>query len=182
MVYYQGKQEKLEMNNSFFQGVIKMTEPDHPFSAESDDDTSSYYTIEQVAIQTGMTKRTLRYYEEMGLLPPTSRTGGNYRRYTDAEVQRLQRIKKLRDLLGVSLQEIRELLEAEEERGQIKQAYKQETDALAKKIQLERADELILQQIQLIEQKIAGLEQMRTALFERLERHKQKKKELDQNK
>ncbi len=38
------------------------------------------YSIEQVASRTGLTKRTLRYYEEVGLLPPTGRTEGNYRR------------------------------------------------------------------------------------------------------
>ncbi len=64
------------------------------------DDERTYYTIEQVATRTGLTKRTLRYYEEVGLLPPTGRTEGNYRRYSESDVQRLERIKELRDLLG----------------------------------------------------------------------------------
>src|SRR5712692_7848559 len=62
--------------------------------------TQRLYTIEQVATRTGLTKRTLRYYEEVGLLPPTGRTEGNYRRYSEADIQRLEYIKKLRDLLG----------------------------------------------------------------------------------
>src|SRR6266478_5616080 len=86
----------------------------------------NFYTIEQVASRTGFTKRTLRYYEEVGLLPPTDRTEGNYRRYTEADVKRLDKIKKLRDLLGFSLADIREIMEAEDERGQIKVAYKNE--------------------------------------------------------
>src|SRR5579875_3670164 len=86
-----------------------------------------WYTIEQVANRTGLTKRTLRYYEEVGLLPPTDRTEGNYRRYSQADVQRLERIKELRDLLDFSLSEIRIFLTVEEERGQLKQAYRQET-------------------------------------------------------
>src|ERR1700716_3450920 len=122
------------------------------------------YTIEQVATRTGFTKRTLRYYEEVGLLPPTDRTEGNYRRYSEADIQRLNRIKNLRDLLGFSLTDIRELLEAEDERGQIKVAYRHETEAVAKIAQLDRADELIRAQLHLIEQKIAGLEQMRATL------------------
>src|SRR6266576_6327536 len=80
------------------------------------------FTIEQVAARTGLTKRTLRYYEEVGLLPPTDRTEGNYRRYSEADVKRLDKIKKLRDLLGFSLADIREIMEAEDERGQIKVA------------------------------------------------------------
>src|SRR5438128_9345764 len=94
------------------------------------DDEQTYYTIEQVAARTGLTKRTLRYYEEVGLLPPTGRTEGNYRRYSETDIQRLDRIKKLRDLLGFSLADIREIMQAEDERGQIKVAYRHETEAL----------------------------------------------------
>ena len=136
------------------------------------------YTIEQVATRTGLTKRTLRYYEEVGLLPPTGRTEGNYRRYSEADIQRLEYIKKLRDLLGFSLAEIRELLEIEEERGQIREAYRQETDVAVKVAQLERTDELIRRQLHVVEQKQAGLEQMRTTLLAKLERHKRVRKEL----
>src|SRR2546427_9726039 len=113
------------------------------------DDEQTYYTIEQVATRTGLTKRTLRYYEEVGLLTPTDRTEGNYRRYSEMDIQRLERIKKLRDLLGFSLAEIRELLNADDERGQIKVAYRQETEASAKISQLDRADELIRSQLHL---------------------------------
>jgi|SRR6266700_2958829 DNA-binding transcriptional MerR regulator len=136
------------------------------------------YTIEQVAIRTGLTKRTLRYYEEINLLPPTDRTEGNYRRYSEADIQHLERIKELRDLLGFSLSDIRQLLQAEEERGLIKLAYRQETDPEGKIAQLDRADELIHQQLHLIEQKIRGLEQMRSSLLTKLERHQQRKNEL----
>src|SRR6476661_4626578 len=62
-----------------------------------------YYRIEQVAARTGLTKRTLRYYEEIGLLPPPTRTEGNYRLYSAADIARLERIKRMRDLLGFSL-------------------------------------------------------------------------------
>jgi DNA-binding transcriptional MerR regulator len=138
----------------------------------------SLFTIEQVAERTGLTKRTLRYYEEVGLLPPTDRTEGNYRRYSEAEIQRLERIKKLRDLLGFSLADIRKLLDAEDERGQIKVAYQHETEAAAKIAQLDRADELIHSQLHLIEQKLAGLEQMRAGLLAKLESHQRTREEL----
>ncbi len=133
------------------------------------------YTIEQVAIRTSMTKRTLRYYEEVGLLSPTGRTEGNYRRYSEEDVQRLERIKELRDLLGFSLTDIRELMHAEEERDSIKVAYLQETEVSAKIAQLDRADALIRGQLVLIEEKLTALEQMRTSLHTRLERHELKR-------
>jgi DNA-binding transcriptional MerR regulator len=141
-------------------------------------DEPRLFTIEQVSAQTGLTKRTLRYYEEVGLLPPTDRTEGNYRRYTEADVKRLDKIKKLRDLLGFSLADIREIMEAEDERGQIKVAYKNETEAAAKIGQLDRADELIRRQLHLIEQKMIGLEEMRTALQAKIEHHKHVREEL----
>jgi MerR family transcriptional regulator, repressor of the yfmOP operon len=139
------------------------------------------YSIEQVATRTGLTKRTLRYYEEVGLLPPTGRTEGNYRLYSEDDVQHLERIKKLRDLLGFSLADIREILDAEDERGQIKVAYRQETEAAAKVAQLDRADELIQRQLHLIEQKIDGLEQMRASLLAKLEHHQRDRSELLKN-
>ncbi len=141
----------------------------------------SLYTIEQVATRTGLTKRTLRYYEEVGLLPPTDRTEGNYRRYSGSDIERLERIKKLRDLLGFSLSDIRELLEADDERGQIKVAYQHETDTAAKVAQLDRADELIRSQLHVIEQKQDGLEQMRATLMAKLERHANIRKNLLSN-
>jgi MerR family transcriptional regulator, repressor of the yfmOP operon len=154
-----------------------MIEADEQFSI-SGLNSDCLFTIEQVSARTGLTKRTLRYYEEVGLLPPTGRTEGNYRRYNKEDIQRLERIKKLRDLLGFSLADIREVLNAEDERGQIKVAYQHETEATAKIAQLDRADELIRSQLHLIEQKMEGLEQMRTGLLSKLERHRNTREEL----
>lgn len=154
-----------------------MIDADKQFSI-SDLNSYNLFTIDQVSARTGLTKRTLRYYEEVGLVPPTGRTEGNYRRYNEEDIQRLERIKKLRDLLGFSLADIRELLNAEDERGQIKVAYEHETEAAAKIAKLDRADELIRSQLHLIEQKMEGLEQMRAGLLSKLERHKYSREEL----
>jgi len=153
----------------------------HEQYSSTSTDERSLFTIEQVAERTGLTKRTLRYYEEVGLLPPTNRTEGNYRRYSEADIQRLERIKKLRDLLGFSLADIRTLLDAEDERGQIKVAYQHETEAAIKIGQLDRADELIQGQLHLIEQKLAGLEQMRAGLLAKRESHQRSREELLKN-
>ena len=150
------------------------------FSSENTDDVR-FYSIDQVAAQTGLTKRTLRYYEEMSLLPPTGRTEGNYRRYSDEDIHRLEHIKKLRDLLGFSLADIRAMLEVDDERGMLKEAYRHETDAAAKIAQLDQGDELIRRQLQMIEQKMAGLEQMRSLLEANIERHERKRQQLLDN-
>ena len=83
----------------------------------------SYQRIEQVAARTGLTKRTLRYYEEIGLLPSPTRTEGGYRLYSEADVQQLERIKRLKDLLGFSLAEIREMADAEEQRQHVREPH-----------------------------------------------------------
>ena len=144
----------------------------------ADTDVQSLFSIEQVATRTGFTKRTLRYYEEVGLLSPTGRTEGNYRRYSEADVELLERIKNLRELLGFSLADIREIIVAEDERVQLRDAYKHETEVDAKVAQINRADELIRNQLHLIEKKLAGLEQMRTKLTANLEHHEQIRNEL----
>lgn len=141
-------------------------------------DAACSYSIEQVAAMTGLTKRTLRYYEEVGLLPPTDRTGGNYRRYSAEDVRRIERIKNLRDLLGFSLADIREMLETDDERGLLREAYRHESEAAAKIAQLDRGDELLRRQLQLIDQRIEGLEQMRHSLLQKIEHHRQVRRDL----
>jgi DNA-binding transcriptional MerR regulator/uncharacterized glyoxalase superfamily protein PhnB len=65
-----------------------------------------WWKIGQVAARTGLTTRTLRYYEELGLLVPSGRLAGGHRVYTGVDLARLYRICLLRRL-GVPLAEIR---------------------------------------------------------------------------
>ena len=73
--------------------------------------TDRLLQIGQVAERIGLSLRTVRYYEEMGLLPPAQRSEGGFRLYTDEHVDRLQLIKGMKPL-GFSVQEMRELLDA----------------------------------------------------------------------
>ncbi len=63
-----------------------------------------------LAKKTGLSVRTLHYYDEIGLLSPSSRTGAGHRLYSADDVLRLQQIRSLRSL-GFGLEEIRECLE-----------------------------------------------------------------------
>jgi DNA-binding transcriptional MerR regulator len=67
------------------------------------------YQIGELAVRTGTTPDTLRYYERLGLLPGPARTSGGYRVYTDDAVERLRFIKQARTL-GLTLHEIRTLM------------------------------------------------------------------------
>jgi len=66
------------------------------------------YRIGELAAKVGLTERTIRYYEELGLLESVKRLDGGTRVYTSDDVRRLRFIRKLK-LLGLSLQEMREL-------------------------------------------------------------------------
>ncbi len=136
------------------------------------------YRIEQVAERLQTTKRTLRYYEEIGLLPPAERTEGGYRLYSDEDITRLERIQRLKDLLGFSLAEIRALLHADDERLLVRAAYRQESDPAAKLRHIEEADRLSRQQLTVVERKIAGLEQMRQEIMQRLNHYEEHRREL----
>ena len=85
--------------------------------------------IGEVAELTGTTPRTIRYYEEIGLLPgPDDRAQGQHRSYSDADVERVREIVRLRDLLGLSLEQLSKLLEAETARAEIRREYQQTED------------------------------------------------------
>lgn len=70
------------------------------------DQPAAGWRIGDVAAQVGVSTRTLRYYEEIGLLSPSGRTAGGERRYQDGDVAQLRRILELRDLLGMNLEAI----------------------------------------------------------------------------
>ena len=69
--------------------------------------------IQEVASETGLTSRAIRYYEELGLLEPAARSDGDYRLFDDSDVERLRYIRELRDDAGFSLAQISQLLEDE---------------------------------------------------------------------
>jgi DNA-binding transcriptional MerR regulator len=89
--------------------------------------------IQEAAAEVGLTPRSVRYYEEMGLLRPAARSEGDYRLYDATDVERLRFIKDLRDDAGFSLAEIAQLLEDEEARERGHAAFHASTDPLERK-------------------------------------------------
>lgn len=70
--------------------------------------------IGEAAALAGVSTRTLRYYQELGLLTPAGTTAGGARRYSDSDVARVHRIRHLQDLVGFDLNEIRTVVNAED--------------------------------------------------------------------
>ncbi|MEX2291548.1 MAG: MerR family transcriptional regulator [Mycobacteriales bacterium] len=70
---------------------------------------AAHVQIGDVAERTGLSLRTIRWYEEVGLVPPSARTSGGFRLYTDGDIERLELVKRMKPL-DFTLEEMRDLL------------------------------------------------------------------------
>jgi MerR family transcriptional regulator, repressor of the yfmOP operon len=91
--------------------------------------------IGELAERTGVTPRTIRYYEEIGLLGAGERRKGEHRTYDESDAERILELTRLRDLLGLSLDELKRLVEAEDARAAIRRRFR-ETDSDAERLRL----------------------------------------------
>jgi MerR family transcriptional regulator, repressor of the yfmOP operon len=76
--------------------------------------------IGEAAGQAGVSCRTLRYYEELGLVRPVRHASGGARRYSAQDVARLRRIRELQELLGFDLGEIGDILRNEDQLAELR--------------------------------------------------------------
>ena len=138
---------------------------------ETPPDDHAYLQIGEVAERTGVTQRTLRFYEEKGLLKPPSRLDGGFRLYSQEDVTRVERIKELQSLLGLSLADIKEMVEADEVKLQIKATYRRDAKVSERKAKLGRAIEVTEHQAAIIDQKLRALQEMKDTLEEKLRQY-----------
>lgn len=131
--------------------------------------------IGEVAERVGVTPRTIRYYEERGLLDRGDRTKGSHRTYDETDVHRLNELIRLRDLLGLSLDDLVELAEAEEARAALRDQWHGDPTDEERVAILDQAVALVERQLELVrarqqtlaafagelEQKLASLQSRR---------------------
>ena len=109
------------------------------------------YRIGEVAERVGVTTRTIRYYEELGLLGCDSgRPKGAHRLYSDVDISRLQELIRLRDLLGLSLEELVEIAEAEDVRAGLCNQWDGEADPAERLRIVQAATPLVERQLALL--------------------------------
>lgn len=100
------------------------------------------FKIDDLARETGLTKRAIRYYEEIGLLPAPERSKGGIRLYVQSHIDRLKQIVNARDVLGFTLQEIHDFVSIsealEDHRLHFRQMDKKK-DKLGKLLEIEQA-------------------------------------------
>jgi MerR family transcriptional regulator, repressor of the yfmOP operon len=135
--------------------------------------------IGEVAELTGVTPRTIRYYEEIGLLGPAGeREQGKHRCYSEQEVERLQEIVRLRDLLGLSLEELSQLVEAQAATAEIRREYRETDDPERHRTLLNQSMVLIASQLELVRGRLTELTKLEQELTERQQRITGKLEEL----
>ncbi len=137
--------------------------------------------IGDVARLVGTTPRTIRYYEEIGLLPEApARPSGQHRLYSDAEVERLREVMRLKELLGVTLDELKTLLSAEEARAEVRaQLRRDDVDAERRRELLNEALGHIDRQLELVRHRAGELAKLENELCETRRRAKRKIRELE---
>jgi MerR family transcriptional regulator, repressor of the yfmOP operon len=134
--------------------------------------------IGEIAERSGVTPRTIRYYEELGLLPRSERELGKHRVYTEADVERIRELTRLRDLLGLSLDELRSMIAAEDVRAELRRRF-HETDARDEQLALlDEALPHIEAQLALVRRRLSALRELETELAERRRRVVRRRREL----
>jgi DNA-binding transcriptional MerR regulator len=123
------------------------------------------YRIGEVAERVGITPRTIRYYEELGLVHASAaHVKGTHRLYTEADVTRLTELVRLRDLLGLSLDELTTLAEAEEARAELRDRWAQTEDAVERLRIIESAIPHVERQLALVRSRQLTLAELEAEL------------------
>jgi DNA-binding transcriptional MerR regulator len=136
------------------------TQPKDVTEAAPREGSDAGIRISDAATRVGVSARTLRYYEELGLLTPSLYTPGGERRYTSGDLAHLQRILELREVLGMNLDEIREFLALETRLDELRASYRATKDATSKKARA--AQNVTLQEALVLNESLA--EQISTKL------------------
>ncbi len=121
--------------------------------------------IGEVAELTGTTPRTIRYYEEIGLLPGSAeRVQGQHRCYSAQDVDQLRRLLRLKELLGLSLEQLSSLLEAESARAELRREWAEAEDPATQRRILDQSLQHIDAQLELVRDRRRELEQFESEL------------------
>lgn len=127
------------------------------------------FRIGEVAERLGVTPRTIRYYQELGLVHAgAGHVKGTHRLYTEADVARLADLMRLRDHLGLSLEELRALVEAEEARAELRGRWAESHDDAERTAILENAIPHVRRQLELVRARQRTLDEHECELSSRL--------------
>ena len=142
---------------------------------------TSRLRIGEVAELTGTTPRTIRYYEELGLLPvAVGREPGSHRLYEQADVERLRDVLRLKELLGMSLEELRELAAVEVARASLRREWDQGIEDPARRREvLTEALGYVERQLELARRRRVDVTKLEGELRAKRDRLRDRLRELD---
>jgi DNA-binding transcriptional MerR regulator len=141
--------------------------------------TATPLRIGEVAERLGTTTRTIRYYEEIGLLGGGEREAGRHRVYEEADVERLSDALRFKQLLGLSLEELKALLEAEEARAALRTEWHSGlADEGRRREILEQALGHIDRQLELVRRRRLDIDALEAELAEKRGQIRRKLREL----
>jgi DNA-binding transcriptional MerR regulator len=122
--------------------------------------------IGDLARRAGTTPRTIRYYEELGLLPSVAeRDAGRHRTYSEDDVERLEQLLRLKDILGLTLDELRDVVEAEDARNALREEWRHGTPSPGRRREiLTEALEHIALQLALVQRRRDKLDALQAEL------------------
>lgn len=156
----------------------KPSTADHtaPGAGGSPDEQDVAVRISEAAAQAGVSARTLRYYEELGLLAPSDYTAGGERRYSRDDLARLDRILELRSVLGMNLDDIKRFLDADARLEHVREAYRAKK-GVGTKAAREEQRALLVEALELnealtgqLDAKLARMDAFRSTLLANAER------------
>jgi len=158
---------------------MSTTVPTRRSAEVADDAPPKLLRIQEVSEVVGLTPRTIRYYEEVGLLAPAARSEGAYRLYDEDDLDRLRFIKAMRDHAGFSLAEIATLVEDEQVRSRSRDRYLATTDPRERREILEAGAARLDRQISTLRAKRDRLDGMIEETRERRERIERRLADLE---
>lgn len=135
--------------------------------------------IGEAAARVGVSSRTLRYYEELGLLTPSGRTPGGARRYTDDDIARLEHIRELQELMGFNLDEILAVMRIEDRLAKLRAEWQAGRPPERRAEMIEEALRHNADLRARVEAKIARLGAFLDSLDEKRERYRRVQREMD---
>jgi DNA-binding transcriptional MerR regulator len=128
--------------------------------------------IGELARAAGTTPRTVRYYEEIGLLAESeARVAGSHREYGSDDVARLRELLRLKQMLGLTLDELKVVMHGEDARAQRRREYQSTTDPAERQRLLTEARDHIDSLLAIVGRRKEELESFEAELNERRQRH-----------
>ncbi|NNN13121.1 MAG: MerR family transcriptional regulator [Acidimicrobiaceae bacterium] len=134
------------------------------------DNEEGILRIGEVTKVAGLTARTLRYWEEIGLISPIDHVENRERRYSVAVLERIDVIRRLQEVLGLSLSEVKAVLEQEDRLVELISRYRKDLDSGSRLVMLTEAKRANEEIVRRLDERLSEIGRFRMERVERGQR------------